>query len=448
MKKNAIIRIVVWSFVILCLTSILLGGLGFRSVRNATAAMRSSDIDLVPAAIGEESPAETIGMESPSAPEQANTAGKCTVYSAPSEDASQLGNLKEGETVQVAKKENVAGEDWAFISQPVQGWIRTKHLESAPQTTAPTTSPSVPARERIYVYATPQNENPQGYVENTEDIVISKQENINGQGWAYITEPVTGWIITDDENSDGFDSFPPNAFRKVLDLNTTPIHGIEIDWVAGDIQIQTADVDSILVDVSQEQVDKPVVISVDEGELQLQYCQKKQMNSLIGMHLNEKEFKNLTITVPRDWICRDLDIDAAAANLVVNDMRIGEVNFDSATGICDFNECQISQLELETASGDVFFSGELQELDGDAVSANITAILYNTPRSIEVDSMSGNLEVTLPEDTGFQLRLQAMSSNWVSDFETEARNGAYFHGDGKCRITVNAFSGQVILRKG
>ena len=152
--------------------------------------------------------------------------------------------------------------------------------------------------------------------------------------------------------------------------------------------------------------------------------------------------------VPIDWHCDSLEIDAAAASLEVTGLNAEEVEFDGASGRCVFDNCSVEKLDLDTASGDVHFSGSLNQLDCDSASANILLELDNVPRSIDLDTASGDLEVILPADAGFTVTLDAMSSEFQSDFDTVSRNGSYVAGNGRCRIDVDAMSGDVTVRKG
>ena len=61
--------------------------------------------------------------------------------------------------------------------------------------------------------------------------------------------------------------------------------------------------------------------------------------------------------------------------------------------------------------------------------------------------MSGDLDLTLPGDAGFALSMNAMSSDFTTDFDTVMKNGNYVCGNGHCRINVDAMSGDVIIRR-
>lgn len=229
-------------------------------------------------------------------------------------------------------------------------------------------------------------------------------------------------------------------------FSATEVREIEIEWVAGDILIQPHDTDTITVrEDGNFDAKYAMVLSCREGELKIKFCENTA--SKIGINNLNNLSKDLTIYVPRDWQCESLELDVAAAKVEVNDMTIQEVDFDGASGACEFENCTVKELDIDTASGDVRFIGELDILDCDAASASVYAVLSNTPSRLNMDSMSGDLDITLPTDTGFTLSMNAMSSDFSSDFETSMKNGNYVCGDGRCRINVDCMSGDVTIRK-
>ena len=145
--------------------------------------------------------------------------------------------------------------------------------------------------------------------------------------------------------------------------------------------------------------------------------------------------------------CDSLELDTASTDLTVRDMIIREMEIDSASGTAKFENCTVSSLDVDTASGDVTFSGSLNELDFEAASASFTGVLENVPDKVKMDSMSGDLALTLPEDAGFTVSLDAMSSDFSSDFPTVKKNKSYVCGDGHCKIDVDAMSGDVSILK-
>ena len=225
------------------------------------------------------------------------------------------------------------------------------------------------------------------------------------------------------------------------------IRNLDIEWVSGSIIIQP-DENASDITISETYVDSTkyqMVYKQSGNTLKIQYCEDSISFPSFGINIDFS--KDLVITVPADWVCESLDIDAASANVVVNDLTIREVDFDGASGTCDFVNCDVGELNLDGASGDIRFSGTLDVLDFDGASASCYLEVTNVPDRISMDGMSGDMDLTLPENCGFTVSIDAMSSDFNSDFPTNISNGDYVYGDGHCRISFNGMSGDLTIRK-
>ena len=223
------------------------------------------------------------------------------------------------------------------------------------------------------------------------------------------------------------------------------VRDIKIDWVAGTITLIPDENASDITfwDEGAEDEKHQMIWKQSGDTLSIQYEKSKVY---VGIQVTE-ESKDLTITVPADWVCRSLEIDAASAEVQVVDLTLGEVDFDGASGICTFENCIVGELDVDTASGDLFYNGQLETLNVSSMSANCEVVLTKAPREIDLESMSGDLFLTLPEDCGFSVDMNAMSSDFSTDFETVTTNGRHVHGDGSCRIDIEAMSGDVCIYK-
>lgn len=226
------------------------------------------------------------------------------------------------------------------------------------------------------------------------------------------------------------------------------IQDISIDWASGTITIRPGDTDEILYEETGNfDSAYAMVAKVSGSKLTIQYCKDSSILKG-GFSFGGSLHKDLTITVPRNWVCRELEIDVASADLDIRELTIQEFDFDGASGKCALTDCAVGELSLDTASGDVTVSGTLDTLDCDSASAKLQLELKNTPRSIDVDTASGSLTMTLPSDCGFTVSLDALSGRFSSDFATTTQNGHHIYGDGNCKINVNSMSGNVTIRKG
>lgn len=185
------------------------------------------------------------------------------------------------------------------------------------------------------------------------------------------------------------------------------------------------------------------MVCKQEGQtLKIEYCK----NTTFGDLKNLKFSKDLTILVPMDWSGRAVKVDAASAKLVVQDLTIQEVEIDTASGESRFESCTVDTLDIDTASGDVYFEGSLNRLDCDSASAGVQAVLDNVPYEIDMDTASGSLELFLPEDAGFSVKMDTMSGKFDSARTYTTKNNRYVCGNGACSIDMSSMSGGVTIR--
>lgn len=366
MKSNAIVRIVIWSVVILVLLAVLIAGLA-----NNLFTMFHGSTD--------------------------------TVY----------------HSTDVAASESPSGQSDTPIAER---------------------SVSVVSQTSVYTMPNGQSKT-KGTLAVGDEVVIDRSEVINEENWVYITSPDTGWIPAECIAQDTV-----SRTGSTGSASTEAIREIKIDWISGSVTVEPGDVQEITFLESGNGTDKYEMVWKQSGdELVIQYSKDSSIAGF-GLHFGDGS-KDLTVTVPRGWVCDSLELDTASTDLTVRDMIIREMEIDSASGTAKFENCTVSSLDVDTASGDVTFTGSLSELDFEAASASFTGVLENVPDQVNMDSMSGDLTLTLPEDAGFTVSLDAMSSDFSSDFPTVKKNKSYVCGDGHCKIDVSAMSGDVSILK-
>lgn len=297
----------------------------------------------------------------------------------------------------------------------------------------------------VNIRSAPTSDSPSvGMLEQNDTVVITNRHTVEGEDWVFITHPSAGWVQAQYlATEDSSETRVANTFS----LDPEQVREIDIEWAAGSIIIEAADVDSIqFTEAMSADPGHPMAWKQDSDKLTIRFSESTTFG--FGINLTGEIAKDLTILVPADWECGSLEIDAASATVEVKNLMIREVDFDGANGICTFDNCVIDELDMDTASGDIYFSGSLNTLDCDAASASVFAVFDNAPSRIDMDSMSGDLDITLHENVGFTVSMDALSSDFVCEFGYgQSRDGTYSRGDGKCRITLDAMSGDLYIRE-
>lgn len=225
-------------------------------------------------------------------------------------------------------------------------------------------------------------------------------------------------------------------------VNAEDVEDLSIEWASGFITIQTADTDSITFSEEGYAIDgQEMVYTLNNGKLTISYSKPSFQIGFVSIPK-----KDLTITVPRSWHCGKLDIDSASTDARIEGLICHEVELDSASNTFRFLNCSIATLNVDGASNSIEMTGVVDCLDCDGMSTSIKAVLEAEPSLIDMDGMSGTLDLTLPEDCGFQVTMDGLSNDFSSDFTTVSSDGSYVYGDGSCRIDVDGMSSNVIIR--
>lgn len=336
--------------------------------------------------------------------------------------------------------------------------VVTSHMETSPQPSVSSVLYYRIATKDVNVRSDPTEKSEAiSMLTSGTEVAVVHEDAINGVQWSFINDPVSGWVVTEylSEQFQREDTVPsetsvsfghPDSSEKST-FDPSQIREIEIEWVAGNILILPSNTD--IIEISESDVSDPkytMVWKQQGNTLSIDFTEEDDYFLTFGT--NTDLSKDLTIYVPRDWQCESLELDVASANVELQELTIREMEFDGASSTCEFVDCTVNRIDVDTASGDIRFTGALDILDCDAASASVYAVLTNTPSRLAMDTMSGDLDITLPQDAGFSLSMDTMSEAFSSEFEdVTVQNGRYIRGDGSCQIRISAMSGDVTIRK-
>lgn len=227
----------------------------------------------------------------------------------------------------------------------------------------------------------------------------------------------------------------------VAQYDINEISEIEIQWVSGDIKIVGgASDDQVVISESSVDNEKYKLVAKHYGsKLSIEYS--RQDNNFLG--ITAPLSKDLIITVPRAWLCQSIEIETASSDIYFNDFKIWELDIESASGKCEILYCDVVDFDIDTASGDIFFDGDLTYLELDAASANAEFIIDGLPQSINADMASGDLIFVLPDDQGFRLDVDVVSGELRNEYPAD--HDPQFPPEYICHIRVKALSGDVTI---
>lgn len=253
---------------------------------------------------------------------------------------------------------------------------------------------------------------------------------LSGLGLSSFAKPVSSRTVSVQSTGEEHE-FAPGEVSEIF-----------ISWASGDIDIQPADQDTVTV--SEERSGGSSMVVRHRGStLEIEAGESKW-----GIGFGKSTQKDLTVRVPRDWLCQRLEVSVASADVSVENMSVTSVALNTASGDCAFTDCAVEKMQVNTASGDLDYIGTLQRLEWKGASADCNLRLSDAPASIEMNTASGELNLFLPDNCGFTLDRSSLSGAFQSDFATTTENDKVVCGDGACQITFSGLSGNInICRK-
>lgn len=214
-----------------------------------------------------------------------------------------------------------------------------------------------------------------------------------------------------------------NTMNTGFSFDAERVSKIDIDWAAGSIQLIATDLSGAAGDITLmpngTNSEYPITWEIDGDTLKIAYT-----NISVGVLLGSIPARDLTIYVPENWVCEDLDIDGAALELTITDAKIGDFEIDGAA-------CSIQM------------TGSLEKLDCDGASCALVLYCSNVPSSIDLDGMACELDLTLPEDCGFLVNLSGLSSAFHSTLPYSTNGNSYYYGNQQCKIDADGMSCQI-----
>ena len=246
-------------------------------------------------------------------------------------------------------------------------------------------------------------------------------------GWEALTDGLNGGLhVGGDAGSEPTEEFGRDTGRGVKDgfalggasLPVDGIREIEIEWIAGEVEIECYDGSEIVFsETSAEQLSERQTMRylVKDGELEIRCCESKTVQ------LPEK---TLTVQIPASLIADELEADVVSASLTARGVQAREIKLESVSGNICADGLTAEKLQIDTVSG-------------------IAEILRcDVARKLKIDTVSGNAAMQLAASaTGFTLKFETVSGSVHCDVPVTTSRKSMVYGDGSLEIEMESVSG-------
>lgn len=250
------------------------------------------------------------------------------------------------------------------------------------------------------------------------------------------------------------------AERVELDAHST-VSEIEVDWINGNIQVEylesAAAVDFYEVAEGEEVTeDTTMHYLLDNGVLRIKYAKS-------GKFKNGRLSKKLYINLPRSLTLSKLDIESVNGNIYI-DCNASKIDIDNVNGNIDLKgtatrvevesvngnniiECNASIVNVENVNGSVEVRGTANSIDIENVNGSITVACKESLMSLDVETVSGNVNLNIADTRGFRLEYETISGKMSSSFSGQLtmQGRVYVYLGGGAAIDVETVSGSLSL---
>lgn len=227
---------------------------------------------------------------------------------------------------------------------------------------------------------------------------------------------------------------------------TEPINAVEVHWVSGKIDIAVYDGEATVIGEN----------AIDDEDYRLRY---RVENGILTVHSEKSGFsfgvikrpkKELTIKIPRAFAqdIRELKINSVSAEINISGLAVSQtVEVDTVSGKVTAEDLTAACLECDTVSGGIKASGAIESFDLDSTSGSAEIVTSVPLKKLETDTVSGNVTVIIPENSGFELEFDTVSGDIDCEFPLTKKNGKHIYADGSAKLEADSTSGDFTVKK-
>lgn len=238
----------------------------------------------------------------------------------------------------------------------------------------------------------------------------------------------TGWdnFEFNGEDGDGSDYLGGSA-----ELAPEAIKEIELNWPVGAISVVEHDANTIIFTESsgkEIEVDDQLRYIVKDGKLEIRYSKRDiDPEDFFGGGLE----KNIELKIPKTMkLVQTMEINTVSSELQIMLELAGD-------------------LKINTVSGDVDIKGRYRDIECDGVSGEIEMNLSEVPKELDVNTVSGEVRLTIPENPGFEAEHESVSGDFTCEFPVTSSKDRAVYKNPVSSFKFDSVSGDVsIIRQG
>lgn len=161
--------------------------------------------------------------------------------------------------------------------------------------------------------------------------------------------------------------------------------------------------------------------------------------------------KTLTVWIPAQLAesLEELHAQTFSASLTVQELSATRLNLQSVSGLTELYEVEAEEANFSSVSGDMTWDGVIQAVTMRTTSGNIQAIPGQAPEEMSLTTLSGDIELYMPQGVKFSIYFDTTSGQMVGNYPLYGTEGGkqYYIGSSDLEYTVNTVSGNLAVNQ-
>jgi lia operon protein LiaG len=258
---------------------------------------------------------------------------------------------------------------------------------------------------------------------------------------------------------------------EIKEFNISSISKVFVDTVSSDVNIILSKDNNIKVDfhgTASEMSSAPKLetsLSGDKLEISIKYP-KQIMNMFnfsldakLDVYIPEKYKKFISIETVSGAVSIDkLEIENFKVHTTSGDVDMSSIvaniiDFSSVSGTINIKELLSKNSVFKTTSGDIKIEAIIGDIKANSVSGSITAFYKEYNDDIDAGTVSGDVDLSLPQDSQFKVDFNTTSGELDNDFpivitgKVDKRDVQGTVGNGEKTIRIKTVSGDATINK-
>lgn len=261
------------------------------------------------------------------------------------------------------------------------------------------------------------------------------------------------------------------SIDEAKEFNIVPISKVVVDSISSDVNIILWKEDKIKVHyhgTASEMSRAPKLETSLNGDvLDISIKYPNQITSILNFNLNTK----LDLYIPENYkksidietVSGGINIDKLQADnfnasttsgdISINSIVANSTDFSSVSGSLKIKTLSSKTNEFETTSGDIKIEAITGDIKADSVSGSIWLSYSEFNNEVEAETISGDVDLTLPQSSEFKVDFSSTSGELDNDFplvltgKVEKRNIRGTVGNGQKTIRIETTSGDAAINQ-